>query len=126
MPKRLLRLSQTEPARTILLVVSGATIAFEGMDMAIGLVQGAPLWLVLDALVVFAVCGWGVWAAVKNNVRHMARSTFWIFLLWLGAGLGRLFFSPDPGLLLWAPMLVVAMCLAVEHVYLMKDQQGGA
>lgn len=102
------------------MVVSTCTIAIEVAATVIAMAAGLPWYISIDLLLVAGVAGWCMWAAGTNNLKNMARSSFWMFLLWLWTGLSRLAFSPDPSMLLWAPMIVVALCLAIVYIYLMK------
>lgn len=120
MPNRLIRLSQTDPARSILGAVSTCTIAMEVAATIIAIFAGLPWYVSIDLLLVAGVSGWACRAAATNNLPNMARSSFWLFILWLWTGLSRLAFSPDPSMLLWAPMVVVALSLAIVYVYLMS------
>lgn len=116
MPKRIIRLSRTEPARTILLIVAFLTAL---MQVAAFFIPGTFEWLALpNTVLVAAVCIWGFVSAVKNHVSHMATSSFWVFVMWLWSGLSRLMFSPEPSMLLWAPFIILASALGVVYIYL--------
>ena len=117
MPKRILRLSQTEPARTILLWVSVATFIMQSLVL-IPAVSPNFLLNLPNALLVCGICAWGAWTAVKNNVRQMPWASFVLFIIWLWGGLTRLLFTPEVSSLLWTPFFVVAGALSVIYIYL--------
>lgn len=119
MPRRFITYSRTEPARTILWSVSLLT----GVILIVVASLSLGLGIGLGALVGVPVCGWGVWSSTQNNVRHMANSSFWLFIGWLWATLHVGFVAGAS--LLWAPMLVVGVVLATVYIYLAHQQKGG-
>lgn len=122
MPKRFITYSRTEPARTILFSVAVLTVL-----MQVGAVLLTGAWAAIpNALVVAGVCIWSARACVKNNMAHMTHSSFVLFLMWLWSGLQRVFvLSPDVAQLLWFPMVIVAVVLAVVYLYLSHARKGG-
>ena len=119
MPKRFIKYSRTEPARTILWAVAMLTgIIQVGVTVATG-----GLGMILNGLLVASICGWGVWSSTQNNVRHMSMSSFWLFMMWLWSGLQVALVATHT--LLWAPMLVVAVTLSVTYIYLSHQRKGG-
>lgn len=122
MPRRILHYSRTEPARTILFVVAVLT----GLAQLATFFIAVPWWSAFpNVLVVVPVCAWGVWAAVRNNMKHMARSSFWIGGLWSWSGILRLLVSPDPTMLLWVPFLILSAAMGVVYLYLSYQKRVG-
>lgn len=66
----------------------------------------------------------GLRAAYRNNVQGMSRWSFWLFVIWLWSGFSRLAFSPDWTMMLWAPMVIVAVALAISHIYMEGLRKG--
>lgn len=121
MPKRFIRYSRTEPARTILFLVAALTFLMQGLF--VGLHFG--LGLVPNLLIVGSFCSWTLWSAVTSNVKHMSMSSFWMFMVWLWSAISRLLFSADPAQLLWMPMLIVAIIMSVVYIYLSAQKRQG-
>jgi hypothetical protein len=120
MPKRFLTYSRTEPARTILWTVATLSGTFQAVALCLGGVAVLP-----NTVIVVGVAAWAVWACKKNNIKHMARSSFWLFLFWLFSGLSRLFLTPHPSQLMWVPFIVVAMVMSVVYLYLSNRKRIG-
>lgn len=104
--------ARTEPAHTIIFVVALLTLLSQGLALALSW----PLGLA-NFIIVGPVCLWGVWSAKKNNMKHMAYSSFWLFLLWLWTGLNRLFFVEGVGELLWVPFIILGIVMGVTYLH---------
>lgn len=117
------RHSRTEPARTILMVVSFLTGA---LQIGALFVSGAFVWVTaVNLAVVLAVSGWAFAAGWRNNVPQMSTASFWVFVMWLWSGLSRMAFSPDPFHLLWAPFLIVAIVMSIVYIYMSHKKKAG-
>lgn len=117
MPKRLLRWSREEPARSILFCVSVLTALLQ--IAAVILFVGS--WLTL--LIVLPICAWCIWSSGTNNIKNEARSSFWLFAVWLWSGLSQLLFAGQALTLLWAPFVIVAVAVAICHIYLTAQKK---
>lgn len=101
------------------MVVAFLTAGMQSLTLTPWVTPFAELaYQVPNVLLVGAVCVWGVVSAVRNNVRHMSTSSFWLFVMWLWSGFSRAAFSPDPATLLWAPFIILASALGVVYIYL--------
>jgi len=113
MPKRFLKYSREEPARTILWSVSVLT----GVTQTIAWLTGGAATFIVglpNLLLVIALCGYGVWSTQRGHFKHMGKASFMMFVVWLWSGMARLAFSPDPGRFLWFPFLVVAVIMGTH------------
>ena len=117
MPRRLISRSRSEPARTILFVVSVLTLLFQSLVLT-PWVSEKPWLQIPNVLFIGAFCVWGIWSADRRSLKHMSLSSFWLSMVWFWTGVTRLAFSPDPALLLWVPFLVVSAALGVCYVNL--------
>ena len=117
MPRRLISRSRSEPARTILFVVSVLTLLFQSLVLT-PWVSETPWLQIPNVLFIGSFCVWGIWATDTRNLKHMSLSSFWLSMVWFWTGVTRLAFSPDPALLLWAPFIVVSATLGVCYVNL--------
>jgi len=89
-------------------------------------ISGFALAAVLNLGVVLLLCGWAVWASVKGNIKQMSHSSFWLFITWLWSGMARFIITaPDPSQLLWMPMLIVAVVMAVVYINLSHQKKTG-
>jgi len=104
--------ARTQPERTIIFVVSLMTLSFQVLSAALNW----PLGL-FSLLTVAPVAIYGVWASKKNLMRHMARSSFWLGMLWVWTGLTRLITVEGIGQLLWTPFFVVGAIMGVVYLY---------
>lgn len=122
MPRRILQYSRTEPARSILFVVALMT----GLAQAATFFLATPWFLALpNAVIVIPICLWAMWSAVRSNQKHMARSAFWLSLLWCWTGLMRLIIVPGVGELLWIPFLVVSAAMGIVYLYFAYHRKVG-
>lgn len=125
MPKRFFEYSRTEPARTTIFCVALLSIAFQSLTLLPIVTPFDLFWSQAVNVAIVAVPSiLSVRASYRNSVPGMARWSFWLFIIWLWSGLSRLAFSPDWALLLWAPMLIVAVVLAIAHIYMKGMQKG--
>lgn len=122
MPKRILLWSRTEPARTILLVVSFMTMVLQLLVLHPAV--SPNFWPVVpNVLLVATFSIYGVMSAWKHSIKHMPWAAFIMHIAWLWSGFARLLFSPDPTLLLWGPFFVVAAVMAVVYLSLNAEKR---
>ena len=78
-----------------------------------------------NAILVVGVAGWVFWACIHNNLKHMSRGSFVLFIFWMYTGIARALLSPDPGQLLWVPFIIIAMVMSVVYLYLSHQKRIG-
>lgn len=131
---RLLELSRTEPAKTILIVVCVISILMVLFTLTpwfgppeairLGITQAPTLLSKLPSvLITTGICSWGIWAAWKNNLKHMTRAAFWVQFIWSFSALTRLVLTTLPGQLLWVPFVIVSLIMAIVYLYLAHENR---
>lgn len=125
MPKRILKWSKTEPARSILFLVG--LLTFIAQLFVLGPWTTTPdafLAAAFNFFIVGGIAAWNVWASAKHDIKDMSRASMGLFVVWLWSGLSRAIFTPDPLHLLWLPMIVVAVVVGVCHIYFQGLRKG--
>lgn len=135
--QRFFKYSRTEPARTVLFVLSLLFLVSQIFtltpwyvhpdieainsirDAAPPFGQRAP-----NAILLGALSGYGLWSAFKNNAKHMSWSSLALFSIFLLAAFTRALFAPDALNLLWLPYLGLSLVMAVEHIYMEGVRKG--
>lgn len=112
--------ARSEPARTVLFVVAILTL----LAQVAAMVLSWPLGIV-NFVLVAPVLLWGLWASLKNNMKHMAWSSFWLGMLWTWTGLMRLIIIEGVGELLWFPFLVVGVVMGICYLYFSFQRKRG-
>lgn len=126
MPKRLIQYSRKQPARAIIMIISGLTILagifmfttwygpleatplFGGPITAFGLYFTAVLNVLLPIPALFGI--------YKRDHRWISYGALTMFNWYLFIALSRLFTFPYPGRLLWLPSLMVAFVMGILYL----------
>lgn len=122
MPRRLVKQSREDPARAVLGMIGLVTLIAQGwaMFLTVPWYYGAPNFMLAAP---FAI--WAMWATSKGNVKHMARSSFALFLMWTWTALTRLIIVEGVGELLWVPFLITGLTLGITYLHFSyKKRQG--
>lgn len=124
MPKRILHISRTQPARTILFIVGLITLIaglwlFTPWYVAAGTapaVAKAFSWPVMAAAVVNTLAAVpALWACWKNTSTHLARGAFYMFIWYLFVTVSRVVLG-NPATLTWVTTLIIALVMAVVFI----------
>lgn len=134
MTRQIIQQAKNQPAQAILIIVAVVSmlISFVTLTpfygpaevMRFGLQASAGnAWI--NAGLVSLLGGYTLWSVHNEKGKHMARSAFLMHLIWLLSALSRIVVITNPGQLLWAPFMLVAIIMAVIYIDLKRNIKVG-
>lgn len=134
MARKLIAVAKRQPTAAILIIVAVVSMLISIVTltplygpaevMRFGLQASAGnAWV--NTIMVTCLGGYTLWAVRGERIKHMATSAFLLHLIWLLSALSRIIVITNPGQLLWAPFMLVAMIMAVIYIDLKRTIKAG-